>query len=71
MWYVWWRININGKTSAWHDRPRKYKTENAARRSEQWRNAQAIAYNCNLEYVALPEGVHPNSLGEDHESTRT
>lgn len=71
MWYVWWRYNTGSNTSAWADVPRQYKTEKAARMAERDQNSESTRHGYRLEYRALPEGVHPNTLGEDHGTTRT
>jgi hypothetical protein len=71
MWYVWWRYNSGNKSSAWHDAPRHYKTEKAARMAERDLNVPYVKNNYGIEHVALAEGIHPNTIGEPHESTRT
>ena len=61
-WAVWWRISVGGRTSSWHDKPRLYRSEFAADMAIV--NLTTLIHSRNMQYVALPIGVHPDLLGE-------
>jgi len=65
-WHVWWRYSWDDRerTTAWHDAPKLYRTESAARDAERDLNKEYCwpHIHARIQHVALPRGVHPNEL---------
>lgn len=60
---VWWRYQNQGRiVSAWHDQPRLYRSEKAARMAARDLNKfyTNTDMGCFMYHVALPVGPHPN-----------
>lgn len=63
-WHVWWRYMRQNDTplTAWHDEPKKYRTESAARMAESDLNREYNWPHGRVQHVALPRGVFPWEL---------
>lgn len=65
-WCVWWRYRWDDpdRSTAWHDAPKLYKSESAARNAERDLNREYswLYMKARIQHIALPRGVHPREL---------
>lgn len=63
-WCVWWRYMRKGDTpsTAWHDVPKLYRSESAARMAERDLNDAYRWPHGRVQHIAIRRGVHPNEL---------